>query len=118
MKKIAIAFVFALVLSTAMGGVASAVVTSDPSTPLPLSNITGTSDLEDIVATVINWVFFIFITIAVVMIILAGLQFVTGGGDPAKVSEARTKLIWAAAGIGIALTARGFEPIVRDLIGA
>jgi len=114
MKKIAFALLFALVLTTTVGGVASA--QDDPETPLPPALISTTEELEDLVATIINWIFFIFITIAVVMIILAGLQFVTGGGDPAKVSEARTKLIWAAAGIGIALTARGFEPIVRDLI--
>jgi len=117
MKKIALVFLFSLVLATTVGGVALA-QPIDPTTTLPPATISTTGELEALVATIINWIFFIFVSIALVMIILAGLQFVTGGGDPAAVSQARMKLIWAGAGIAIALTARGFEPFIRNLIGA
>jgi len=100
-----------------MGGVALA-GPSDPTITLPPSSITTTAELEAIVDTIINWVYFAFVAIALVMIILAGLQFVTGGGDPTAVAQARMKLIWAAVGIAIALIARGFEPIIKNLIGA
>lgn len=115
MKKLFAVSLLALMLAMGMGGVAVA-APSDPAETLPPAPISSTTELEAIINTIINWVFFIFIAIAVVMIILAGLQFVTAGGDPTAVSQARTKLIWAAVGIGVALAANGFRPVVSDLL--
>src|SRR3989338_7737318 len=50
--------------------------------------------LLDLIDVVTNWIFAIFTIIALVMVLFAGLQFVTSGGDAAKVSEARQKLMW------------------------
>ena len=63
-----------------------------------------------------NWVFAIFLAISLIFILLAAFQFVTGGGDPAKMSEARQKLIYAAMGIAIALIAAGFPAVLRSIV--
>ena len=68
--------------------------------------------------TLTDWLFVILVVISVIFIVLAGLQFITGGGDPAAVSMARTKLIWAAVGIGVALLARGLPAAIQNLLGA
>ena len=59
-----------------------------------------------------------FVSFAVLMVILAALQFVREGGNSEKMSEARQKLIWAVIGIGVALLSRGFVPIIRSIMGA
>lgn len=64
-----------------------------------------------------NWVFAIFTVLAVIMVLLAAFQFVTGGGDAKKVEEARQKLIWASVGIIIALLAKGIVPVLRAILG-
>ncbi|MDO8474189.1 MAG: hypothetical protein Q7S62_01455 [bacterium] len=74
--------------------------------------------LMAIINTVTDWIFAGFVVAAVIMVILAALQFVREGGNPEKMSEARMKLIWAAVGIGIALMAEGFVPVVRNILGA
>jgi len=66
--------------------------------------------------TLLNWVFTIFIVLAILMVILAGLQFVTGGGNPSSVSEARQKLIWAIVGIVVALIAKGLPFMIRAIV--
>ena len=63
-----------------------------------------------------NWLFAIFMGIALIFIVMGALQFVTGGGDPAKVSEARQKMIWAAVGIGFALLAAFFDDIIASIV--
>ena len=63
-----------------------------------------------------NWVFAIFLAISLIYILLAAFQFVTAGGQPDKVSEARQKLIYAAIGIAIALIAAGFPAIIRTIV--
>ncbi|GEM_PF-2316062 len=76
------------------------------------------AELLAILDTVVNWFFTIFIIIAIIFIILAAFQFITGGGDTAKISEARQKLIWATLGIIVALIAKGFPVVIRNILGA
>ncbi|MDP2664512.1 MAG: hypothetical protein Q8O97_00880 [bacterium] len=66
--------------------------------------------------TVTNWVFAVFITIAVIFILLAAFQFVTGGGKPEEISMARQKLIYVVIGIAIALLARALPLVLRNII--
>ncbi len=83
---------------------------------LPPGPQSGTA-LITTIDIVTNWVFAIFTVIAVIMVLLAALQFITAGGDAAKVGEARQKLIWAAVGILIALSAKGIVPVLRAILG-
>lgn len=84
---------------------------------LPGGPQTG-EQLMAIIDVVTNWIFAGFVSVAVVMVLLAAFQFVREGGDPVKVSEARQKLIWAAVGVGVALMAKGFVPVIRSIMGA
>lgn len=84
---------------------------------LPTGPQTG-AQLLAIIDVITNWIFAGFIATAVIMVILAALQFVREGGNPEKVSEARMKLIWAAVGVGVALVAKGFVPVIKSILGA
>ncbi|MCH7828697.1 hypothetical protein IH982_02390 [Patescibacteria group bacterium] len=86
-----------------------------PTNGLPEGPQTG-ADLLDRIALIGNWVFAIFLAMSIIYIILAAFQFVTGGGDPAQVTAARQKLIYAAVGIAIALLAAGFDDILRNIL--
>lgn len=74
------------------------------------------ANLFSLITLITNWVFTIFLILAVIFIILAGLQFLTAGGKPEGVSEARQKLIWAAVGILVALLARGIPAVLENLV--
>lgn len=78
---------------------------------------TSGEGLLAIVDTLTNWLFAAFVSLAIIFLILAGLQFVSSGGDATKVSEARSKLIWAAVGIVVALASKGLVPVIRNIIG-
>lgn len=84
---------------------------------LPIGPQTG-AQLLSIIDTITNWIFAGFVALAVVMTIIAALQFVREGGNSEKVAEARQKLIWAAVGIGVALLSKGFVPTIRSIMGA
>lgn len=93
-----------------IGGIAA------PERAIP-TGITTAQGFIDALRTLTDWLFVILVVVAVVFIVLAGLQFITGGGDPTAVSAARTKLIWAAVGIGVALLARGLPEAIQNLFG-
>lgn len=70
----------------------------------------------DLLDLVTDWIFAIAMAVALIYLVLAGFQFVTGGGDPTKVTQARQKLIYAIIGIGVALISAGFIATLRWLI--
>ena len=73
-------------------------------------------EILDLLDLVTDWIFAIAMAVALIYLVLAGFQFVTGGGDPAKVTQARQKLIYAIIGIGVALISAGFIATLRWLI--
>lgn len=83
----------------------------------PLEVPTTGADLIGLITTAGNWVFAIFLAISLIYILLAAFQFITGGGEPEKISEARQKLIYAIIGIAIALVASGLDDIIRSVLG-
>lgn len=56
----------------------------------------------------------IFAAVTVLIIVIAGLNFVTAGGDPAKVAKARSTIIYALVGLVVAVVA---DAIVVFVIG-
>jgi len=69
------------------------------------------------VYTFTDWAFFILLAIAVFYIILAGIKFVTSGDNPEEVAKARSMILYAAVGIGVALLARAVPSLVRFVLG-
>jgi len=113
MKKIVTITLLTAVLAGGMAGQAYAIATPESTVP---TGITTAQGFIEALRTLTDWLFVILVVVAVVFIIMAALQFITGGGDPTAVSQARTKLIWAAVGVGIALLARGLPAAVENLI--
>ncbi len=85
------------------------------STPLP----PGPQSLGEFIGlldTIANWIFAVLLGIAVVFIILAALQFVMAGGDPAAVSQARQKLVYAVIGIIVAVASKGIVTVASKIL--
>lgn len=101
--------------TTGVGGGSTKV--QNPDQILPAGPTSGTQ-LLSIVDIATNWVFAIFTVLTVIFILLAAFQFITGGGDEAKISEARQKLIWASVGIAVALASKGLVPVLKNILGA
>ena len=120
-KKISFATLFLgfFLFSGVFGGIAVAQSTPPPNFfggGIPQGPQSG-SALLTIVTNVTNWIFVIVMVFAIVFIVLAGLQFITGGGDASAISAAKMKLMYAAIGIAVALLARGIPMVVRNIIG-
>jgi hypothetical protein len=53
---------------------------------------------------------------AVILIIISGIRFITAGGNPDKVSQARSTLTYALIGIFIVLVGQGIVAFVLDKV--
>ena len=73
-------------------------------------------DVLETLDTITDWVFAIAMTIALIFLIMAAFQFVTGGVDPAKIGEARQKLMYAFIGIAVAFVSAGFVRVIAAIV--
>jgi len=80
MKKILTVCLLALVVAMSMGGVASATHPGEHAGETIPTGITTGQGFIDVLEAITDWVFVILLIIAVIFIVLAGLQFITGGG--------------------------------------
>ncbi len=81
---------------------------------LPPGPVDG--DLTSLIQTVLKWVLTFAIVIAVVIIIFAGIQYITANGDDAKIKKATQTLTWAVIGLVVAFIAQILVTFVMNNI--
>ena len=99
-------------LTSLLGGVL-AMTAYAQSAPTIANNV---SDLGgDLFCPIINWMFFILLGVAVIMIMWAAYLYVTAGDDTEKVHRATKTITYAAVAIIVALLAKGFPLLIGSV---
>ena len=75
---------------------------------------TGSSTVNNLIATTVNILSYLIGAVAVIMLIIAGFRFAAAGGNSNAVSGAKSTLIYAIVGIILAVLA---QVIVHWVIG-
>lgn len=81
------------------------------------SPIKESSELIDVIARIVGWIYIIFFIIAVMYILFAAFNYLTGVNDPEKIKTGRNQIIYAAIAIVIALLAVGARTIIEGFLG-
>lgn len=82
----------------------------------PESPIKTPQGLLGAVASIVKWVYIVFFIVAVLFILIAAFNYLTGGGQPEKIKTAHTRLIYAVIAIAIALMAVGAVQIIKSFL--
>lgn len=64
------------------------------------------SGVDKTIATVVRLLSFFIGVVATIMVMVAGFKYITAGGDPAKVGNAKSTLVYALIGLAIAVLAQ------------
>lgn len=110
MKKIALSLATAAVALLPVMALAQTIGGNPPSNFAP--------DLTTLGTIIVNQVWVAFTILAVVCFVIAGILFLTSGGDPDKVKNARNAFLWGVAGIVVGVVAYTIIAIVRGALGA
>jgi len=78
-------------------------------------NISGLT-LQGLGQKIANATWIIFTIIATVMFVVAGVKFLTAGGEPEKIQEARQAAIWGVAGVVVAILAFSIITLVTSFL--
>lgn len=73
--------------------------------------------IEELIDSLINFIFWISLAIVPLMIIIAGFYWLTAAGDPKKVKTALDIIKWTVIGFAIILFAKGLVAIIRHVLG-
>ena len=84
--------------------------------PAVLKNPISSKTLPQLLENVLNFLFGIAIVILPIIILYGGILLLTAAGDPAKISQSRTILLWAVVAFAIILLARGLPTVLRNLL--
>ena len=93
-------------------------VYTQPANAYCICPATSSTNLDDLLENVINYIFWFATAITPILILVAGFFFMTAAGDPNKVQTAKRMIIYVLAGYGIVLFARGLVYILGDILGA
>ena len=85
------------------------------STPPPITNI---QQLVNLICKAFGYMFYGLIALSIIMVVVAGFNYVTAGDNAEKVSKANKMILYAAIGIAVALLAKGIPLIVANFLGA
>jgi len=85
--------------------------------PGQICNPLKACDFQELIDALINFIFWVAIAIAPVMIIIAGFLLVTAAGNPDRVKQAQNIILYTVIGLAIVLLAKGLIAVIRGVIG-
>lgn len=72
---------------------------------------------EEVLDRLINFIFWVGITVAPVMLIIAGFMLVTAMGDPKRVETAKKMILYTLIGLAIVILAKGLIAVLKSILG-
>ena len=113
-KTYFVLLVLALVTSLSfLAPLAFAEPTPPTTIPVPPPNL----GLWALLARALQWLFNIVIILAAIMLVYAGLQYVTSNGDEKKVGTALHTLTYALIGVAVAVLAKSLIAVIGHFLG-
>ncbi|MEK7195480.1 MAG: hypothetical protein AAB655_02175 [Patescibacteria group bacterium] len=81
-------------------------------------NISDVSEIRtNILCRIANTMFWILITLSVIMVLWGAFMYMTSSGDEKKVGDATKTITYAAVGVVVALMAKGFPALIASIFG-
>lgn len=78
----------------------------------------STSDITVVFTKVVNTILYVLGAIAVIMIVIGGIRYVTSGGDASGVTAAKNTILYAVIGLIVAILAFAIVNFVARSFGA
>lgn len=89
-----------------------------PPADVPRVNVTSISQINNIISYIISWIIGLFFTFTTLMLFYTAYTYLTAGGDPKKIEEAHTRLIYSLVALAVALLAFTARYIVASVLQA
>jgi len=121
MKKIILAIsiltLFSLALVPFVNSLENPYETSNDTKEIIIKNPLGeTSDIYTLVMKILDFLIILAFPLSAILIVYAGLLYITSAGNAEKIKTAQKTLIWALIGFAIVLIAKSVPPIIEEFL--
>ncbi len=83
---------------------------------LCINNPLCANSFQDLIESLIDFIFWLAVVICPLMIIIGAFYYVTSGGNPEKMRTARNIILYAVIGFAIVLLAEGIISLVENIM--
>src|SRR3989344_810480 len=80
-----------------------------------LENPIKAGTIPELIYLIVKIIFNLALWIAPLMIIIAGFYFVTAGGNPTQINNAKQLIMWTLIGLAVTFLARGIIEFFQDV---
>jgi hypothetical protein len=87
-------------------------------TTINVPNPIGATSVIEIIDRITNYLMWIAIVLAPMMIIIAAFTFLTAAGNTRKVDSAKKMLLWALVGLTLVLVSKGIVNVLKEFLGS
>ena len=98
-------------------GVPAPGVPGGPGATGKFTNPLGAATFTGLINNIINFIFTIAVILAPILLVIAGVIFMTAAGDPGKVKTARSMMLWTIVGFGVILISKGLVSVLKNILG-
>lgn len=106
MKKI-LSLIFAVSLL-----VLPVLVSADTVLPNPLRD----STVEGLISRIAGFLYWVGLSIAIIVIVIAGITFIISAGDPTKTEKAKRIMLYTIIGVAIMILAKGLIAVITNVL--
>lgn len=85
---------------------------------ITIENPIAANKLENLIDSIINFIFSVSLLVVPMMIIVGAFYFVTAAGNPSQVETGKRLVLYALIGFIIILLAKGLVAVIGDILGA
>ena len=82
----------------------------------PLPNPLKFTSWPALIGAIASFIFYIALSVAVIMFIWAGILFLTSRGNEQQITKAKSAFTWAVIGLILALVSSGLAYLIRDIL--
>lgn len=83
---------------------------------LEFPNPLAAETVRELVDAILNWIFWLSIPIAVMVILYSGIRMITAGANVEKFKRSRRVLLWAVVGLAVIFIGEGFIALIESIL--
>ena len=88
-----------------------------PGPAITITNPLDATTFQELIDSIISFIFYIGLALAPLMIIIAAFYLLTSAGDPKRVETAKSIIMYTVIGLAIILLAKGLVAVIQQVLG-
>jgi len=88
-----------------------------PTGQICIENPLKATSFQELLDSLINFIFFLGIVLTPLMVVIAGFYLMTAAGDPHRVQTAKQIFLYTCVGLAIILFAKGLVSVLKAILG-